>query len=327
MKSPTAVLLSLILASLITSSTIADSTQLCKQSADRNNYNSKFLKNFITLKRGSDNWLFRDYDLKDSFGPNKLGYKKLAQINNSLANIGTKLIIVPTPTRGITHPEKLGQIHYNVDHARESYEKYLNTLTDIGITVPELNLIYNRHHTRPLFFARDHHWTERGSKEVAKLTATEIKRLTQYPSLEKVQFSTVRTGSKYNNGSFNKASKKLCNTNYPDEKFYLFHTQPKHEVDMFSLPSTPQVVLVGTSNSNGELHFNFDGYLRQFTQVDILNMAESGSGYGGSLHNYLASNHFKTSPAKILIWEVPGYYALSSESYFNQILKILGESS
>lgn len=327
MKTPCILLLLSIMILLATQSALAGASQLCEKSEHADNYDSKFLQNFVTLKQGQDGWLFRDYDLKQKFGPSNSGYQQLAKLNKSLSRQGTTLVLVPVPTRGITHPEKLGNIDYDVDKARVAYSNYIESLKRIGIVVPDLDQLYTRKHTRPLFFARDHHWTERGSKEVAKLTSRTLKSLDSYPDLEKVKFETFRTGNKYNRGSLSKASKILCNSKYPDEKFYLFHTQPSDEVDLFAQPSPPQVVLVGTSNSNGQLNFNFDGYLRQFAQVDILNLAESGSGYGGSLKSYLSSSDFKQSPAKIIIWEVPGYYSLNSNDYFNQLIRMLGETS
>jgi hypothetical protein len=94
---------------------------------------------------------------------------------------------------------------------------------------------------------------------------------------------------------------------------------------MFAELEKPEMILVGTSNSSGKL--NLDGYLRPFSKVDILNMVETFDGYGGSLQSYLSSQYFKKYLANFIIWKIFGYYNLSNDNYFNELLKLLGKTS
>ena len=78
-------LLTLALSGVV-SNLYADETVLCKNAGNIDSYNTDFLKNFSILKKGSDEWLFRDSDLKISFGPDVEGYKRLRYINKLLGN-------------------------------------------------------------------------------------------------------------------------------------------------------------------------------------------------------------------------------------------------
>jgi alginate biosynthesis protein AlgX len=86
----------------------------------------------------------------------------------------------------------------------------------------------------------------------------------------------------------------------------------------------PDVVLVGTSNSNGAMDFNFAGFLEEYLGHEVANLARSGGGYDGAIMDYLASEAFTLNPPTLLIWEVPGYYSLNTASYYERLLASVG---
>jgi alginate biosynthesis protein AlgX len=298
---------------------------LCAKAASEANYNTEFLKNFVGLKQGDTGWLFRGIDLKTIFGSNAAGYRNLERLNKLLRGRGIKLIMVPTPTRAIIHPEKLAAIDYNVKHARTSYKNYIKALNRLGIVTPKLYRLFESFHSKPLFFARDHHWTTAGSRMIAKLTAKPLTASKKYQRIEKINYTSTRIGSQKNNGSLAKAAKLLCGTTYEAETVEHYLTEPTAPQDLFADTPAPKVSLVGTSNSKGRLNFNFAGFLRQYSQVDILNQAESGGGPFSALYQYLASDSFNQNPPLFLIWEVPGYYRLNNHKDFNKLFALLGE--
>ena len=300
---------------------------LCTDAREAKNYNTDFLDNFLTLKQGNKGWLFRDEDLKTSFGPNNAGLTGLMRLKNNLEKYGTQLVMVPIPTRGIIHPEQLGALSYDVQQGRLTYQRFLENLRKIGIVVPKLHFLFTKPRKNLLFFARDHHWNHNGARQIAKLTSKALVANPAYAKLTKNNFKTRYAGNQNNNGSLQRAAETICGSAYPNEIYKEYRTENIDDVDPFAEGQAPQVVLVGTSNSNGNLHFNFDGFIRQYSHLDIINFAESGGGYGGAIKQYLTSEHFKNTPPLFIIWELPSYYSLSNGDFFDELLLKMGEPS
>ncbi len=312
-----------VLSVLFNHTVLAKAPSLCKAAAEAASYDTDYLDNFITLKEGKDGWLFRDTDLLDTFGPGKKGYQRLRYLNRLLNEHGTRLLMVPIPTRGITHPEMLGEINYDTKAGREAYIAHINHLRDIGIVVPKLESLFDTRYETPLFFSRDHHWTSFGAEQVAKVTADTIQHQEFYPEAEKQAFQTKRIGFFEIEGSHQKAAATICASSYNNETIDAYTTENISEMDLFGDVAEAQVVLVGTSNSNGKQDFNFSGYLMEYSRLDILNLAKSGAGYDGAILDYLSTDDFKQNPPKLLIWEVPGYYKLNSKTFYKKMVRLL----
>lgn len=284
---------------------------------------SGYLRNFQQLSLGKEEWLFREHDLISEFGPDRAGYNGLRDLGNALKKRGTELIIVPLPTRGIVHPEKLDRIEFSHSRVAKNYSLYLERLRKVGLLVPELTQLTYGDQEEPLYFARDHHWTPAGARKTAALVADLLRQTNLLESVTPQVYSTKIIKSDSTSGSYTRAALELCEKTFPPEDFDVYYSET--EIDLFADLSSPDVVLVGTSNSNGSKSFNFDGFLRESLGVDVLNMATSGGGFDESLLQYLASAEFQTQPPKILIWEVPGYYNLKQPSFYEDLRAILGE--
>ncbi len=287
--------------------------------------NEGYLKSFQGLQRGNDQWLFRNHDLIDSFGPNRAGYNGLRAIQQNLAERGTTLMIVPLPTRGIVHPEYVLDESFSHKQAAKNYYLYLNRLRRVGLVVPPLDKLTTGGQEIPLFFARDHHWTPAGAAATARLVQEEVAKAQLLQDIPALNFSTIEVEQDSTTGSYSRAATEVCGTEYQEESFPVYYTEA--ELDLFAEVAEPEVVLVGTSNSNGVKHFNFDGFLRKELGVDVLNVATSGGGFDESLITYLGSESFKQNPPKLIIWEVPGYYSLSQPAFYETVLGQLEKNS
>jgi alginate O-acetyltransferase complex protein AlgJ len=73
--------------------------------------------------------------------------------------------------------------------------------------------------------------------------------------------------------------------------------------------AAPAVTLVGTSYSANP-NWNFDGFLKVGLKSDVLNMADQGLGPFVVMDKYLQSDAWKTTPPRLLIWEMPERYFL-----------------
>lgn len=306
----------------------------CENATNKDVYQGDFLQNFMMLQEGRNGWLFRDQDLKHTFGPNKQVYKKLDQLKQALQDKGTALVMVPIPTRPLVHPQALGEVAFDIQQSRESYVNYLRQLRRAGVIVPSLEKLYNQPISKPLFFSRDHHWNHRGARSVARYTAHAIKKSPYYAALSQYDFESQMLANQSNHGSLQKAAEQICGERYPKETFKIYQTAPvtggetvNVDVDLFGDAEAADVVLVGTSNSHGKLDFNFSGFLSQYSHLKVENVAMSGGGYSGSLKRYLASPEFHQQPPKFLVWEMPSYYSLNDIDFFDEALALIrGES-
>ena len=302
------------------------STDVCSESARPESYRGAFLKDFKILQKGEQDWLFRDKDLRLAYGPRAKGYRQLQQLQQFLHSRGTALVMVPIPGRALIHPEYLGAIQYDVLSGRQSYSRYLAQLRATDIVVPAIDSLFAQTQSKLLFFARDHHWNHHGARTIARLTASAI-RSEDISGIVRQKFTSYGVGGNHVDGSLQQAAWALCQKRYPKEPFKLYQTVPVSNsvADDLLLAELPiaQIVLVGTSNSKGQLQFNFAGFLAHYSYTAVDNKAKSGAGFGGALADYLRSEQFKQSPPKVLVWEIPGYYSLNETAFFDDLLKNL----
>lgn len=71
--------------------------------------------------------------------------------------------------------------------------------------------------------------------------------------------------------------------------------------------SAPPVTLVGTSYSANP-DWNFEGFLKEALQADVLNAAGAARGPLAVMDSYLDSGAWKESPPKLVVWEIPERY-------------------
>lgn len=284
------------------------------------------------LFQGKDGYIFRSrQDLYDQFDIDDKGLAILKALSTTLEEQGTTLFIALLPTRGIAGARYLPDTDpvmkdYDPIKARSSYELLIKKLNDNGIRTvgnPDTKAIDN-------IYKADQHWSSAGARAMAAILATEIKKHKTYKTLNKAEFKTTILPEISFSGLYNEGLQAICGFTMPPEKDILTKTelvaQTVSDSDLFADKSA-EIVLVGTSNSKkNDNHLNFDGYLREYLSVDVDNRAITGGGFSDSLLAYLGSEQARTHPAKILIWEIPGYYSLSGEDNSKTILQAIATS-
>ncbi len=304
-----------------------DNAQLCSAASLTDSYRTNFLKSFTRLQQGDNGWLYRDQDLRTSFGPGEKQYKHLGQLQRLLQQQGVTLVVVPIPTRGLVHPEYLGSVDFDRSKAKRAYRQYLYSLRRQNVVVPALERLLDEPADKPMFFARDHHWNHHGARTMARMTAEVIREQSSYKQLESKVYESVWVENQHNEGSYTRAANQLCDAGFRSEPYKIYQTS-EVSADLFGSDSNDQsIVLVGTSNSAGKLRLNFSGFLSHYVKSGVLNMAESGGGYDTAIVNYLSSEDFKHSPPKFLVWELPGYYSLNDPKFFATLFRSLGGES
>ncbi len=311
---------------------------ICPAAEQLESYNSSYLRLFKTLIEGEDGWLFRtEAELGTEFGPDDVALKELYRFAQTLRLKGTELVLVYQPTRGLVHPMKAsagGYDGFDYQLAASNYRRALERFRSIGIYTPDLTPLLNQ----PVgednyYFRRDHHWTPAGARMTAKLVADSLRLHPLYPDLEKLDFETKRIGMMLKRGSLQVAHATLCKNSYANQYVDEYFTEPMEEGDLFSDEeeddslfgddSLPEVTLVGTSFSKGAANYNFDGFLKEYLHLDILNEAVAGGSYDGTLIQYLPSEEFQQSPPRMMIWEVPSYHDLSTMQFYRQVIPMV----
>ncbi|MEJ2679999.1 MAG: hypothetical protein P8144_00590 [Gammaproteobacteria bacterium] len=264
--------------------------EVCPAAKRLESYDTQFLKLSRFVVQGKDDWLFRtEAELIHDFGPDDLALKEFGRL------VATAL-------------------------AADNYEKALNRFRAQGAVVPNLMALLNEgDRAKAFFFRRDHHWTPYGAQRTAEVVAAEIKKMPEFQQLKRVPFTTQRLGMMARRGTLQVAHTLMCNDQFPDQYVDAFESVMEQdaselgqEADLFGETELPGMTLVGTSFSKGALNYNFEGFLKDDLEVDMLNEASAGGSYDGALLQYLPSDAFQNETPKILLWEVPSYHRLSS---------------
>jgi alginate biosynthesis protein AlgX len=287
---------------------------------DKNNFDS-----YKMLVPGNGGWIFRsESDFRNDFSIPDDTLDDLEELSDAFKAHGTELVMLITPTRALMHSQYItdeDKKKYdlrNMDKVWKSYWNGIESIRNRGITVVGVERPAPE---TPFFYRKDHHWNPYGAQLSAKALAATIKKLPAYKDIEKIEYATREDGAYDFYGVSKKVFKRICDTRQPPERIVKKVTERKSTAegqdDLFGDSKQPEIVLMGTSNSTMEpSQANFEGFLKEELSADIINMSVSGGGLDTAMISYLNSEAFHKNPAKIAIWEIPGYYDLSNHKKF-----------
>ena len=302
---------------------------LCPRAQDPNQYDSKYLSFFSTLVQGEGDWLFRTrYDLRTDFGTTPAGYRQFKRLRDTLKRKGVELVVVYQPTRGLVNRRHLTaeeNARFDFDLAKRNYLQAIAEFRKAGIWTPDLSPLFDeRDQDTDYYFKADHHWTPDGAARTAELVAETLKQIPAFKTIGKSQFASQPSGLLGKAGTLHKTAATFCGTSYATQYVKRYATEPVGEADSESLlgdVATPQIALVGTSNSGPA--YNFAGFLQQYSDAEVLNRSVSGGGFDSALLQYMSSEEFHEDPPKILIWEFATHYDLAQASFYRQAVPLV----
>ena len=294
-------------------------------------YEKNDLENYAHLIPGKDGWIFRTQnDFRSQWDVNDKTAGYLMALQDAFKRKNADLVIVIPPVRGMVHADNLFRKEkkaYGMEDPSTVWNNYNASIKELQAKGINIVGIDRSEVTTDFYYSRDHHWSAEGARVTARKAADAIKSLPSYAAIKKSSFETTEKQPVPYKSSFDKAFRKICKTHLLTETIRLFVTAPKDAVidqsALFEDSGSPQVVLLGTSNSVPETaQANFDGFLKEYLSTDILNVSYIGAGIDTSIMSYLNSDHFNNQERKIVIWEVPGYYDLNvmDDKLFNQII-------
>lgn len=304
---------------------------LCPAIQDPASYAEGAMKLTRQITPGKDHWLFRsEVDLTSHFGIPRNMQPEFGRLVKAFADQGTHLVTIIQPTRGLMHRDKLrspDQMGFDFDRARGNLAAYLKQLRQAGALVPDVLQLVDHPPEEEYFFRRDHHWTPAGARATAALVAQTVRQLPDYAALPHGAFANETGITLFKDGTLNQALYRLCGNHYGFQ--YVQGYQTVQDLDdesaLFGDLPSPEVVLVGTSNSaardTDNKQFNFDGFLKEYLQTDLINMALPGAGEYGALVEYLHSDLYREEgPPELILWELPANYRLESPEMYRQLV-------
>lgn len=240
----------------------------------------------------------------------------MARLSEALAARGTTLVYVPIPSKGLAMPGSLpdAAAAYGFDHdiAADVYEDTLARLREAGVVaVDALTPLLDLEDGQLAFIPTDHHWTSAGSRAVAAEVARVIAETSGYADLEKVTAETRSLGPQEVPSPVRREIQSMCRDTIPPSVTEAFETEVTAPAssggDIFAAEEGgPAIALVGTSMSRTPA-FDFQGFLAESSQLDVVNYAVIGGNQYGAIVSYLMSDEFLSAPPKYLVWENPIY--------------------
>ncbi len=303
---------------------------ICPQLSDPAQYAEGRMKLLAEITPGKDNWLFRSgVDLTNQFGIPKHMEPEFKRLMDTFKAKGTHVVVAVQPTRGLMHRDKLypDKMH-GFDYAKSSasLRAFLEQMRRSGAIVPDIMPMVENP-PADYFFRRDHHWTPIGSQITARITADEIMRQPFYAELTKKSYVTSPGIMLYKDGTLNLGLAHICGNNYGIQYMRGHETIPADSdaSSLFDDETVTEVVMVGTSNSASRedetKQYNFDGFIKEYLSVDLLNFALPGAGQDGSLTQFLLSPDYDfKAPPKMIIWELPANYPLDTPITYRQLI-------
>ncbi len=302
----------------------------CEAVKDEKLYDERGYGAYKVLLQGKDGWIFRsEADLTSDFSFTRSGLRNIRLFRDALKSEGMELVILLTPAKGLMHASMLypeDAARYGFDDPDSIWKNYFEAVEDLrreGIHVVSLEPIKEEDQ---FFYKRDHHWNAYGARKAAKAISAYIERMPVFDEVKRMDWETMDLGPYQFEGVSKKVFSDLCDTRQPPEMIHVYDTIREGMAEgkdaLFGEIENPDIVLLGTSNSTPEPSFaNFHGFLRDELEADVINMSVSGGGLDTAVISYLNSQYYKEQPAKIAIWEVPGYYDISAQhAFFRQAI-------
>ena len=304
---------------------------LCPALKAPDNYLQGNMKLMDQLTPGTDRWLFRsEVDLTNTFGMPRAMTAEYARLIDALAAKGIQLGMILQPTRGLMHRGKVRQDWnqgFDFERSRNSFAVYLEQLRAAGALVPDMVQLVDRPPEEEYFFRRDHHWTSDGARATARVVADYLREQPIYLQLTKKAYRTEPGLTQHKDGTLNLALHSLCGNDYGVQYVPGYRTVPAvNDVSaLFDEQPEPEVILLGTSNSAARdeenKQFNFDGFLKEYLSIDLLNYALPGAGEYGAMVEYLNSDSYAPeAPPKLILWELPANYTLADPLMYRQLI-------
>jgi alginate biosynthesis protein AlgX len=241
---------------------------------------------------------------------------RLAGLSQALAQLGTTLVYVPLPSKGLAMPDQLPQAArdygFDVVLATTVYEDILKRLRNAGIATADVRKALRvGPDAPPSIYPTDYRLTAAGAGRVATAVAATISATPGFKDLQKGRFASSVTGKETLPSDMRAALQRHCQITLPDllvDSFAITRLQGQAVAGDNTLlggtPNSARVAVVGTEHV-GTASSNFAGALSAASGLDVQQYTVSGGGSYAAISSYLTSRTFQEQRPAYLIWINP----------------------
>ncbi len=256
---------------------------------------------------GKDGWIFTAEELSatPTFELNiEASAQHIAKVHQDLARQGIVLLPVIVPDKAEIYEDRLGLVRPDRIKARKSM--LLRRLDEADVAyIDGADALQRAKKHGEVFLRDDTHWSPTGSRAVAMDIASRLTGM----DLAAADVTTVSRGHALFDGDLltfvpTGALRGLIGP--AQQSIERFETSVRTNGGLLANASI-DVALVGTSFS-AKSDWHFEGFLQHALQADLVNFAQEGRGPFAPMDAFLASEFFKTTPPKVVIWEIPARY-------------------
>lgn len=269
---------------------------------------------------GTQGWLFTEEEFSCPAHYERNLADNLSYVNSvqrELADKNARLAVVLVPAKARVFPEHLGEI--TLPQCRKDlYTKLRTAFNKDGIPVTDLLpvMLAPPAHERT-YLKTDTHWSPAGARLAAQEAAQLVRDSFKDIALPHSLFITQSGGKKSIAGDL---TNYLPGVEFPPNRItsYISGTavaSAQAGQSLFS-DAVPAVTLVGTSYSANP-NWNFEGFLKEALNTDVLNMSDQGLGPFVVMDRYLQNDAWKNSPPQLVVWEIPERYLLMPHGVSN----------
>jgi alginate O-acetyltransferase complex protein AlgJ len=272
------------------------------------------------VRTGCKDWLFLADELK-LFPRREQNADARAQdvisVHNALKKRNIILVVAVVPDKTRIEAAHLCGLNRSTLF-EERVHKWLAQLTAAGIVVvdlqPALKAVVNS--GQQAYWRTDSHWNEAGAAAGAAVIAQKIISLSLALTPHQ-DFNVTRKAATQHQGDLvhlaglDKLAPELQpRTEFWEESQFIPIEKPdspkspqdRTDKDRSNHAQRPNTVLIGTSFSEMS---NFVSFLEHDLHVRIDNFAINGGGFSKAPQAYFASDTFKNTPPRLIVWEVP----------------------
>lgn len=240
----------------------------------------------------------------------------LAAFSKALKAHGTILVLAPVPTRSQLLADKVPQsawlYGYQDTVNTEIYQDAIKRLDDAGVVTVDLltPLRAKAADDSPVFQKTDPLWTTEGARFAAEAIAQKISAMPASRKANLMTFTTTKGEDYSRRSDLREAIQARCSESLPPVTETRYETVGEEAFaadrpfNILGSDAPAPVVLVGSRfSADGQSHF--DGFLKQFSSMDVDNRASASGSPFKAITDYLRSGDFQVKPPLFLIWEVP----------------------
>lgn len=258
------------------------------------------------VKRGDDNWLFLDEELRvhhDRTAHAAARAKAVSDIARALAARHIALLVVVVPDKSRIESAHLGALR-RPNELDARVRDWTAKLQASGVEALDLSPVLAGAPPSP-FLRTDTHWSEHGSWLAAHAVAQRLQGMhalegDPVPSVVVSRQRHAAWGDLVHLAGIDGLPASLRPA--PDTDTQSVVEARNDSTDLFGAAAVPSTVLIGTSFSRRS---NFLPFLQLAGRALVADFAVDGGDFAGAAQRYFASEAFVKNPPRTVVWEVP----------------------